>query len=52
MTQCLTYCIIGILQPASMITRKIQMHETEELGFKALIHDKDSHVKILVEVSP
>ena len=52
MMQRLTYCIIGILQPASMITRKVQMHETEELGFKALIHDKDSHVKILVEVSP
>ena len=35
-----------------MITRKIRMDEVEEKGFKALIHDKDNHVKILVEVSP
>ncbi|KAF6236211.1 hypothetical protein HO173_005841 [Letharia columbiana] len=42
----------GKLQPASMITRKIQMDEVEEKGFKALVNDKDNHVKILVEVSP
>ena len=35
-----------------MITRKIQMNEIEEKGFKILINDKDNHVKILVEVSP
>lgn len=35
-----------------MITRKIKMNEIEEHGFKALIENKDSHVKILVEVSP
>lgn len=35
-----------------MITRIIKMEEVEEKGFKALIEDKDSQVKILVEVSP
>ena len=43
---------IGKLQPEAMITRKISMNEVEEKGFKTLIHDKDSHVKILVEVCP
>lgn len=28
------------------------MNEIEEHGFKALVENKDSHVKILVEVSP
>ncbi|MCJ1456333.1 hypothetical protein MMC28_006694 [Mycoblastus sanguinarius] len=42
----------GRLKPESMITRKIQMDEVEEKGFKALIKDKDNHVKILIEVSP
>lgn len=42
----------GRLQPASMITGKIQMDEVEEKGFKALVNDKENHVKILVEVSP
>lgn len=40
------------MQPADMITRKISMHEVEEKGFKTLVHDKDNHVKILVEVCP
>lgn len=40
----------GQLKPESMITGKIQMDEVEEKGFKALIHDKDNHVKILVEI--
>ena len=44
--------ILGRLQPAPMITRKIQMDEIEEKGFKTLVNDKDNHVKILVEVSP
>lgn len=44
--------MLGRLQPASMITGKIQMDEVEEKGFKALSNDKDNHVKILVEVSP
>ena len=35
-----------------MITSKIKMNEIEEKGFKALIENKDSQVKILVEVSP
>lgn len=35
-----------------MITSKIKMDEIEERGFKALTENKDSHVKILVEVSP
>ncbi|KAL8714371.1 MAG: hypothetical protein Q9220_001704 [cf. Caloplaca sp. 1 TL-2023] len=42
----------GLLQPEPMITGKIQMDEVEEKGFKALIEEKDKHVKILVEVSP
>ncbi|KAI4131605.1 MAG: hypothetical protein LQ347_002898 [Umbilicaria vellea] len=42
----------GKLQPADMITRKISMDEVEEKGFKTLVHDKDNHVKILVEVCP
>lgn len=33
-----------------MITKKIKLDEVEESGFKALINDKDSQVKILVEV--
>ena len=43
---------VGALKPAAMITSKIQMNEVEEKGFQALIHDKDNHVKILVEVCP
>ncbi|KAL9008218.1 MAG: hypothetical protein Q9173_006634 [Seirophora scorigena] len=42
----------GSLQPEAMITRVIKMDEVEEKGFKALIEEKDKHVKILVEVSP
>ena len=42
---------LGRLEPESMITGKIQMNEVEEKGFKALIHNKDNHVKILVEVN-
>ena len=40
------------MKPESMITRKIQLDEVEEKGFKALVHDKDNQVKILVEVKP
>ena len=50
--QRLTYSILGSLKPESMITRKVQMEEVEEKAYKALIEDKDSHVKILVKVSP
>ena len=48
----LTYHVQGQLKPESMITKKIQMNEVEESGFKTLIHDKNNHVKILVVVSP
>jgi hypothetical protein len=34
-----------------MITSKIRMEDVVEKGFKALIDEKDKHVKILVEVS-
>lgn len=51
-TEPLTYSILGRLRPASMVTGKIRMDEVEEKGFKALVQDKDNHVKILVEVSP
>ena len=40
------------MKPDTMITKKIQMHEVEEEGFKTLINYKNNHVKILVEVSP
>jgi 2-desacetyl-2-hydroxyethyl bacteriochlorophyllide A dehydrogenase len=40
----------GDMQPSEMITQRIQLTEVEEKGFKSLIHDKDSQVKILVEV--
>lgn len=50
--QRLTWSFLGRLQPAPMITGKIQMHDVEEKGFKALVDDKDNHIKILVEVSP
>ncbi|KAI4288670.1 MAG: hypothetical protein L6R35_002073 [Caloplaca aegaea] len=42
----------GSLQPEPMITKVIKMDEVEEKGFKALIEEKDKHVKILVEVNP
>lgn len=34
-----------------MITLKIAMDEVEDKGFKALIENKNDHVKILVKVS-
>ncbi|KAI9803435.1 MAG: hypothetical protein M1833_000954 [Piccolia ochrophora] len=40
----------GKLKPEAMITRKIRLEDTEEEGIKALIHDKDNQVKILVEI--
>jgi threonine dehydrogenase-like Zn-dependent dehydrogenase len=41
---------LGNLAPSKMITSKIQMEDLVDEGIKALIHDKESHVKILVEV--
>ena len=46
----LTYGDLGQLKPDAMITRKIKLDKVEEKGFKALIHDKDNHVKILIEL--
>lgn len=33
-----------------MITRRIQLEDLVESGIKALVHDKENQVKILVEV--
>ncbi|KAF9883436.1 hypothetical protein FE257_003479 [Aspergillus nanangensis] len=41
----------GQLSPHRMITGKIAMEEVVEKGFKALIHDRDEHVKILIDIS-
>ncbi|KAJ5106714.1 hypothetical protein N7456_003389 [Penicillium angulare] len=41
----------GKIIPRSMITSKIPMNEVVEKGLKALIHDKEKHVKILIDVS-
>lgn len=40
----------GKLKPSKMITSKIQLEDLVEHGIKALINDKESQVKILVEV--
>ncbi|KAF2797365.1 sorbitol dehydrogenase [Melanomma pulvis-pyrius CBS 109.77] len=40
----------GSLRPEKMITSKIQLENLVEGGIKALINDKESHVKILVEM--
>ena len=40
----------GDIKPQSMITGKIKIDEVEEKGFKALVQDKDDHIKILVEI--
>ena len=39
----------GTLQPAAMITTRIQLHEVEDKGFRALIDDKDNQLKVLVD---
>ncbi|TPX16834.1 uncharacterized protein E0L32_003396 [Thyridium curvatum] len=41
----------GAINPKGMITRKIKLENLVEDGIKTLIHDKDSHVKILVDVN-
>ncbi|OOQ88087.1 (R,R)-butanediol dehydrogenase [Penicillium brasilianum] len=41
----------GKIQPRTMITSTIPMEEIVEKGFKALIHEKDQHIKILVDLS-
>ena len=40
----------GRLKPAKMITSKIQLDNVVEDGIRALIRDKDQHVKILVDM--
>jgi len=40
----------GRLNPGPMITGKIRMNEVEEKGFKALVNDKDNHIKILIDI--
>ena len=42
---------LGKLEPRSMITSTIPMEEIVEKGFKALIREKDKHIKILVDIS-
>jgi threonine dehydrogenase-like Zn-dependent dehydrogenase len=39
----------GSLKPAGMITSKIHIDRVAEDGFRALIEEKDKHVKILVD---
>ncbi|KAJ5200461.1 Polyketide synthase enoylreductase [Penicillium cf. griseofulvum] len=41
----------GNIQPRSMITSKIRMEDVDEKGFKALIEERDKHVKILIDIS-
>ncbi|KAJ6139181.1 hypothetical protein N7471_005667 [Penicillium samsonianum] len=41
----------GGIQPRLMITSKIRMEDVDERGFKALVEERDKHVKILVDIS-
>ncbi|KAH8173588.1 alcohol dehydrogenase groES-like domain-containing protein [Sarocladium implicatum] len=41
----------GAIKPADMITRKIKLENVVDEGIKALIHDKNNQVKILVDVN-
>jgi hypothetical protein len=38
------------MKPGDMITRKIALENVVEDGIKTLISDKESHVKILVQI--
>ncbi|KAL2837183.1 chaperonin 10-like protein [Aspergillus pseudoustus] len=40
----------GKINPRPMITSKIRMEDVEEKGFKALVNEKDKHVKILIDI--
>ncbi|KAF4984872.1 hypothetical protein FZEAL_25 [Fusarium zealandicum] len=40
----------GAIEPSQMITRKIKLENIVEDGIKALIHDKDNQVKVLVDI--
>lgn len=41
----------GAITPSLMITRKIKLENIVEDGIKALVHDKDNQVKILVDMA-
>lgn len=41
----------GKIKPVDMITKKVAMDKVADQGFKTLIEDKDSHVKILVDMT-
>ncbi|KAE8147603.1 chaperonin 10-like protein [Aspergillus avenaceus] len=41
----------GALNPRPMITSRIRLEEIVEKGFKALINERDRHVKILIDLS-
>ena len=41
----------GKIKPEKMITSKIAMENLAEKGYMPLIHQKDHHVKILVDVN-
>ncbi|KAJ5123273.1 hypothetical protein N7448_009370 [Penicillium atrosanguineum] len=41
----------GKIKPQPMITSRIRMDEVAEKGFRALINEKDKHVKILIDMS-
>ncbi|KAL3478615.1 chaperonin 10-like protein [Aspergillus californicus] len=40
----------GKINPSPMITSKIRMEDVEERGFKALVNERDKHVKILIDI--
>lgn len=42
--------VAGAMRPGDMITRKIALENVVEDGIKTLITDKESHVKILVQI--
>lgn len=42
--------VLGQLKPERMVTSKIKLDEVVEKGFQALVNDRDSHCKILVDV--
>ncbi|KAJ5629349.1 hypothetical protein N7528_003006 [Penicillium herquei] len=41
----------GKIKPRPMITSKVPMQDVVDKGIKALIYEKESHVKILVDIS-
>lgn len=38
------------MDPTGMITKVIKMGDIVQEGFNTLIHDRDSHVKVLVDI--